>query len=107
MDAAAAGDTVLVTNGLYATGGRLVSAAGDTTNRVAVEKPIRVQSVNGPGVTVIEGARGVNSTFFGLGDEAIRCAYLGEGGLLSGFTLTNGYTKLYRNGGGAWCTPSA
>ena len=46
ITASAAGDIVLVTNGLYAAGGK--SMDGVITNRVSVDKAIIVQSVNGP-----------------------------------------------------------
>jgi hypothetical protein len=83
VDAAADGDTVLVTNGVYATGGK--SLDGTTTNRMAVDKPLDLLSVNGPAVTVIDGL----ATF--------RCVTLATNARLTGFTLTDGFAPY---GGG-------
>ncbi len=90
VDAADAGDEIVVTNGTYATGGRAV--VGTMTNRVAVDRPLTLRSVNGPQVTVIQG--GSSSA-----GSLIRCVYLATGATLSGFTLTNG---LADSGGGVW-----
>jgi hypothetical protein len=110
VDVASAVDQVLVTNGIYQTGARVVS--GSMTNRLAVTKAIRVQSVNGPAVTVIRGYQmpGVMN-----GSNAVRCVYLASGARLIGFTLTNGasqndtYPPTFGNqsGAGVWCESSS
>src|SRR5438093_1559447 len=54
VDAAMAGEEIVVTNGIYATGGR--APVGDsTTNRVVVDKPLILRSINGPQFTTIDG----------------------------------------------------
>jgi hypothetical protein len=97
IDASSASDTVLVSNGVYQTGGR-VATSDAVTNRVVIDKPITVQSVNGPASTTIQGAGPP-------GDAAVRCAWMTNGATLIGFTLTNGAT--YVEGGGLWAQSAA
>ena len=80
VNAAAAGDTVLVTNGTYASGAAIV-----------VSDAITLASINGPEVTVVNGQ----------GDH--RCLNLNNVGCtLSGFTVTKGAASY--SGGGVYCT---
>jgi hypothetical protein len=88
VDAAVAGDEVVVTNGTYATGGRIDPNGDDT--RVVVDKLLSLRSVSGPQSTTIAGPS--------------RCVYLTNSATLSGFTLTNGIS--FDNGGGVWCAAS-
>src|SRR5206468_650922 len=83
VDAAVAGDEVVVTNGIYAAGARSVGLC--TMNRVAVEKALTLRSVNGPQFTTIDGS------------QTVRCVYLTNNAGLYGFTLTNGHDGV------AWC----
>jgi hypothetical protein len=114
VDAANAGDLILVTNGVYATGGvGLVFPSPPVggpphieSNRVAVLKAVAIQSVNGPSVTSIMGHLG-DPAEGGLGTNAMRCAYLTNGASLSGFTLTGGATRIGGNGGGIYCFSNA
>ena len=63
VDAAVAGDEILVTNGVY--------------SPVYVRKPLSLRSINGPQFTTVHGGGS--------------CVYLTNNATLSGFTLTNGY----------------
>lgn len=99
INASASGEIVLVTNGLYATGGKVMN--GDLTNRVALDKAVLVHGVNGAAATTVDGASLTN------GLAAIRCAWLTNGAVLSGFTLRGGATRTgslnnESNGGGVW-----
>jgi hypothetical protein len=86
------GDEILVTNGIYRTGGTLDS-------RVSLSRARYVHSVNGPAVTFIEGYQpGITN-----GTGSIRCVNLFNGGVFAGFTLTNGAAP---GGGGGIRTES-
>ncbi len=86
VDAAYAGGTIMVSNGVYQTGVRVMY--GFRTNRVAITRPLNLQSVNGAGVTVIDGG------------GAVRCLYLTNDVSVTGFTLQNGNEN---NGAGVYC----
>jgi hypothetical protein len=95
IDAASAGDFVIVSNGTYNAGGRIVY--GSETNRVVLTNAVTLMSVNGPTNTLI------------VGGIQMRCIYVGSNSILSGFTLTNGHGRTIgdvtneQSGGGAWC----
>ena len=99
VDFAAAGDTVLVSNGVYDVGAR-VTPGYSLSNRVVITRNIMVRSVNGPEETVIKGAGPQES-------NSVRCVFI-TSGRLAGFTLTNGFAltggdAVYdRSGGGVF-----
>ena len=91
VDAAASGDLVLVTNGVYNSGAR--ATPGYTcNNRVVIDKSITVRSVNGAAYTFIEGS---GTSAFGT-PAAVRCVYLSQSAKLEGFTLQYGATQSYQ-----------
>ena len=105
INAGFAGGTIVVTDGVYQVGGETINGYG-LTNRVAIDLPITVESVNGPGATVIVGYQDTNSI---VAPDSIRCLYMTNGAVLSGFTLTNGATldggdgTYEQSGGGILC----
>lgn len=105
LDLAGDGDTVLVTNGVYNTGG--MPAPGSTlTNRLCATKAVAIRSV----APTREGAVIVGAAADGgsYGPDAVRGVYLDGGATISGFTITGGFTHtndgVYANcaGGGAY-----
>jgi PKD repeat protein len=87
-------DTVLVTNGVYRTG----EVETNGLNRVALTNAVTVRSVNGPVVTVIEGECDYDPETGEI--HGVRCAYVGNESVLSGFTLRKGSAD---KGAGAFC----
>jgi len=81
-----AGDTVLVTNGIYNTGAT-VTPGYALNNRVVITNAVTVRSINGPSVTTIEGS---GTNWFNT-SSAVRCVYM-KSGVLAGFTLAKGTT---------------
>lgn len=101
INASGPGDEIQVTNGVYSQGGLVGPYAAG--NRVSLNKPLTVVSVNGPAVTTIIGYAAPLVSSSGQ-----RCAYVTNGAVLAGFTLTQGRVELTTSwlnhiGGGVWC----
>lgn len=79
------GAVIYVSNGTYSTDGG-PTPGFDLMNRVALTNAITMTSMNGPEYTVIQGIRPG-------GPDAVRCAYVTNGAVLSGFTLRDGATR--------------
>ena len=88
INAAGPGDEILVTNGVYQSGSVSVGIPYYASHRIALTKPLSVISVNGPGVTTILG------TSYPYPAWGRRCAYLTNGAVLAGFTLTAGQADV-------------
>ncbi len=97
---------ILVSNGVYNTGGGIESGS-TITNRVFCTKSIEIRSIDGPDSTIIVGAPDAGTG--GNGPGAVRCVCFPweSGATLSGFTLSDGYTlttgdpNREKGGGGA------
>jgi len=103
---ASKGDTVKVDDGTYVGGGTYTT--GNLTNLLAITKDIKVESLNGPAVTLIRPSlSGTPSA------KARRGVYINSGAELIGFTITNGAThtsgSTYHDGsgGGVFCDGDA
>ena len=111
IDAASAGDTVLVAAGTYSRSSSKATAFTDNTySRVVIDKAITVKSISGKGKTFIVGEGDyVNEPTYGLGPNAVRCvAITAQNAVLEGFTLTGGRvyddgTKNFTTAGGGAC----
>ncbi|MBN2161533.1 MAG: SUMF1/EgtB/PvdO family nonheme iron enzyme [Pontiellaceae bacterium] len=79
VNSASAGDSIVVSDGTYL-----------LDSEITVNRSVRIQSVNGPASTIIDG------------QGQTRCFNLTSGGsLIGGFTIRNGYTT--ESGGGILC----
>lgn len=93
------GDVILVTDGVYQTGGRAVGPYA-LTNRVVINKGVTVQSVNGATATIIQGYQ---IPLITNGDSAVRCVYMTNHATLIGFTLRGGATRVSGDSQHEWC----
>jgi len=93
VNAVQAGGTVYVQDGVYDTGSTEVNGMAC---RVALTKAVTLRSVNGPSGAIILGQADPATT---NGPQAVRCAYVGTGASLIGFTLSDGHTQARPAGG--------
>jgi len=93
VDAAASGETVWVTNGTYY-----------LTNEISVTKSnLTIRSVNGRDLTIVDGNNYAGKP---VTNRCIRFWDAGAGGVLDGFTVSNGYSITVQGGGGVYCSLS-
>ena len=98
VNAVQAGGTVQVADGVYNMGS---TSVGGMPTRVALSKAVTVQSLNGPAGAVIVGRAesNTNAAYYPNGPSAVRCAYVGAGAQLRGFTLRGGSTMAVLTAG--------
>jgi hypothetical protein len=100
---------ILVSNGIYRTGGRAGASLYNEklTNRVLIFRHnITLKSVNGPDVTIIEGRwnndiyTSINTNQGGtFGSNSVRCLWVaGTNATIDGFTFTKGSTMRQNEG---------
>lgn len=77
VDAAASNETIHVTNGTYYSTGPASNSAG-----ISITKAVRLASVNGPDVTIIDGNYPVVTN---------KCIYVNAAARITGLTIRNGY----------------
>ena len=100
VDAASAGDTVLVAPGVYDKGGKTFNwtKSGEIVpclNRVLIDKKVTLKAISdNPADTVIKGAwdaSPADGNALGIGPAAVRCVYVSVSGVVvKGFTLADG-----------------
>ena len=102
LEAAQAGDTVWAASGTYDQGTMMQDGGTYVRSRAVVPASVTLASLSGRNKTVIKGAaasvedvlpEGEEETGKGLGADAIRCVFLGNGSRVKGFTLKDGHTR--------------
>ena len=89
LASAVAGDTVWAAPGRY-DDGKMNVASKVMASRADVAAGVTLRSTDGAARTFIVGAPASAPDAYGCGTDAVRCAYLGAGARLEGFTLTGG-----------------
>jgi hypothetical protein len=79
LDVSVPGDEILVSNGIYQVGSRVLGAVAGAS-RVAISNAVAVRSVNGWAFTAIKGDT----------NPVVRSVYMADGAVLEGFTIFNG-----------------
>lgn len=94
-EAVRSGDVIHVLPGTYDDGAQKDSDGALVFSRVVVPAGVTIISTAGRDRTIIKGAKApVSESGDGCGEGAVRCAYLGAGARLVGFTLTGGRALL-------------